>query len=112
MKPRASDSLPHDQRGGAYTVEEFATKHAISRAQAYKEIAEGRLTARKVGSRTIITIEDAAKWRRSLPKAPANGATRKPSDGLPPWLSEPQPSRRRAKSRMQGPVGSESDTTK
>ena len=53
---------------GAVSVGRFAAMHGISRAQAYKEIAAGRLTARKVGTRTIITSEDAARWRRSLPK--------------------------------------------
>jgi len=134
---RASVSSPHEERlyawaektglvaaigedaaraiisqGGADTVEQFAEKNAISRAQAWKELASGRLVGRKVGARTIITHEDAAKWRRTLPKAPVNGAAKKASDGLPAWLAEPRPSRRRAKSATQGPVGSESDTTK
>ena len=106
--PRKS-TVEHDEHGGAYTVEQFAAKHAISRAQTFKQIAAGRLIARKVGSRTIITYEDAAKWRRSLPKAPVNGAAKKPSDGLPAWLSDSRPSRRRTKPRTQHPID---DTTK
>ncbi len=94
---RASASTPHDEHDGADTVERFAEKNAISRAQAYKEIAAGRLIARKVASRTIVTHEDAARWRRALPKVPANGAPKRPNDGLPVWLSEPRPARRRAK---------------
>jgi hypothetical protein len=71
MKAPHGDS-PH---AGADSVERFAEKHDISRAQTFKEISSGRLVARKVGSRTIITHEDAAKWRRSLPRAAArNGA--------------------------------------
>ena len=110
--PRTSACSPHDDHAAAYTVEQFATKHAISRAQAYKEISAGRLTARKVGGRTIVTIEDAAKWRRTLPKAPANGAAKQPGDGLPAWLSEPSPSRRKPKLKTQGPIGPEYDCTK
>lgn len=49
------------------TVEAFARSHAISRTQAYREIAAGRLTASKVGRRTIITSENARLWRTSLP---------------------------------------------
>jgi hypothetical protein len=109
--PRASAGAPHDEHGGAYTVEQFAARHAISRAQAFKEIAAGRLIARKVGSRTIITYEDAARWRRSLPKA-VNGAAKKPSDGLPAWLSEPRPPRRRAKPKTQGAIEPKGETTK
>jgi hypothetical protein len=52
---------------GAYSVDGFSEAHDISRAQTYVEIREGRLTARKVGTRTIITAEDAAEWRSSLP---------------------------------------------
>jgi hypothetical protein len=117
--PRASAASPHDEHDGAnsvergaYSVERFAVAHDISRSQTFKEINEGRLPARKVGSRTIITREDAAKWRLKLPKATVNGAAKKPSDGLPAWLSEPRSSRRRAKPKTQGPIGSESDTTK
>jgi hypothetical protein len=60
--PRASTASPHADHDGAYTVERFAAKYAISRAQAYKEIAAGRLTARKVGSRTIVRPADAEAW--------------------------------------------------
>jgi hypothetical protein len=51
----------------ADSVEAFAVKHDISRAKAYMEIRAGRLIARKVGTRTIITREDGEAWRRSLP---------------------------------------------
>jgi hypothetical protein len=88
------DAPPHD---GADSVEHFAEKNAISRAQAFKEISSGRLIARKVGSRTIITHEDAAKWRSSLPKAAAKKAatkkaagTRGRSNGPPAWMQEQQ----------------------
>jgi hypothetical protein len=58
----------------AQRVEEWAARNGISRSQAYKEIKAGRLIARKVGTRTIITDEDGAAWRRALPKM----ATAKP----------------------------------
>jgi hypothetical protein len=69
---RQSTGLSHDERCGASdfdadTVDEFAVRNRISRSQTYKEIAAGRLVARKVASRTIITREDGAAWRRSLP---------------------------------------------
>jgi hypothetical protein len=71
--PRASAVSPHDEHDGADSIERFAAKHDVSRSQVYKEIAAGRLTARKVAARTIITREDAAAWRRALPKAKCNG---------------------------------------
>jgi hypothetical protein len=55
----------------AWRIEEFAHNHGISRSQIYKEIAAGRLIARKAGARTLIIDEDADDWRRSLPKMPA-----------------------------------------
>jgi hypothetical protein len=51
----------------AYTIEELAFRHRISRRKAYDEKIAGRLNFRKVGTRTIITKEDAEAWRRALP---------------------------------------------
>jgi hypothetical protein len=51
----------------ADTIAEFAYRHRISRSKVYEEIKAGRLIASKVGTRTIITNENAAAWRRSLP---------------------------------------------
>lgn len=82
MTPRRPAASPPNECA-AYTVESFAAKHAISRSQAFKEINAGRLVARKVGSRTIITKEDAAKWRRALPKANNKDARKAPYNGLP-----------------------------
>jgi hypothetical protein len=59
---------------GAYSIEDFAKAHSISRAQTYIEIREGRLIGSKCGVRTLITAEDAATWRRSLPKMEAASA--------------------------------------
>jgi hypothetical protein len=76
-----STGLSREERGTARaassefdadTIEEFAVRNRISRSQAYKEIAAGRLIARKVGTRTIITKEDGAAWRSALPKMPAS----------------------------------------
>ena len=110
--PRASAVSPHEECDGADSVERFAAKNAISRAQAYKEIAIGRLTARKVGSRTIVTREDAAKWRRALPKMSVRDAsnTREPGNGLPTWMRGSQnehlrsdrPSPRKGQTKTQG----------
>jgi hypothetical protein len=56
-------------------IDEFAAKNNISRRTVYEEISAGRLIARKVGARTIITREDAAAWRQALPKMmPATSA--------------------------------------
>jgi hypothetical protein len=78
---RQSTGLSRDERSGAAvsdfdadTVEEFAVRNRISRSQAYKEIAAGRLVARKIGARTIVLRDDAEAWRRALPTLMPVGA--------------------------------------
>lgn len=53
-----------------YTVPEFCLEHRISRSLLYK-LLQQRNGPRimKVGKRTLITIEAAEAWRRSLEKA-------------------------------------------
>jgi hypothetical protein len=40
----------------------------------FEEIRKGNITARKVGRRTIITIDDLDAWLKSLPKSTGMGA--------------------------------------
>jgi hypothetical protein len=63
----------------ASSIQEFSRNNRISRAQTYKEIASGRLIARKVGTRTIIIDEDEAAWLRSLPKMRATAVDERPT---------------------------------
>ena len=49
------------------SIPDFTRAHAISRTQTYREMNEGRLVASKIGKRTVITAENAAAWRASLP---------------------------------------------
>jgi hypothetical protein len=53
----------------AFSVDSFADAHEIGRSKVFDEIKSGRLRARKVDGRTIITNEDAAEWRAKLPLA-------------------------------------------
>jgi hypothetical protein len=53
----------------AFSIESFADAHEIGRSSVFNEINSGRLKARKVNGRTIITDEDAAEWRANLPLA-------------------------------------------
>ena len=50
-----------------FSIPAFAKAHAISRTQTYREIGSGRLIASKIGKRTVITAENASKWRAALP---------------------------------------------
>jgi excisionase family DNA binding protein len=49
------------------SVKEFAARCGIGRSKAYEEIAARRLRALKVGTRTIISEDDAEDWLTRLP---------------------------------------------
>jgi excisionase family DNA binding protein len=52
----------------ALSVEEAAKAAGIGRTLLFEEIRKGRITALKVGRRTIITIDALETWLESLPK--------------------------------------------
>ncbi len=52
---------------GAFSIEQFCEWAGIGRSLAYKEIATGRLRTKKVGRRTLITLDDARSWLNDLP---------------------------------------------
>ena len=52
----------------SYSLNEFARQNAICLTTVRGEIKAGRLAARKIGRRTIITAEDAKAWQERLPK--------------------------------------------
>jgi hypothetical protein len=66
--------IPAGQAKRAFRIEEFAHRNSISRAQVYIELKAGRLNARKVGSATLITIEDEDAWIRALPMMKSTAA--------------------------------------
>jgi len=52
----------------SWSPDEFADRHDVGRTTVFKEIKNGRLPARKIGQRTIITAEDEQVWLSRLPK--------------------------------------------
>jgi hypothetical protein len=52
----------------SYSPLEFAKRNGVSLTKVYKEIAAGRLDARKSGRRTIITAAAEQRWADALPK--------------------------------------------
>jgi hypothetical protein len=52
----------------ASSILSFAERNGIGESTVYKEIKAGRLVARKIGRRTIITDDDERIWRNSLPR--------------------------------------------
>lgn len=51
----------------ADAVESAAMRLGICRAQLYKEIAAGRISARKLGRRTLIERSEQQRWLSALP---------------------------------------------
>lgn len=50
----------------------FAARNGISVGQTYIEIREGRLLAKKLGKRTLITQKSEESWLTALPNAVVN----------------------------------------
>jgi len=53
----------------AYRIDEFCDAFGVGRTKFYAELKAGRLKARRVGRRMIITAADAAAWLAALPSA-------------------------------------------
>ncbi len=51
----------------AITVEEAAKAAGVGRTTIFMELRNGRLKGRKVGRRTVISVEDLNAWLTSLP---------------------------------------------
>ena len=54
-------------RQRAMSIAEFCERYGLGRTKAYEELKSGRLRARKMGKRTIITEDDAEDWLQGLP---------------------------------------------
>jgi excisionase family DNA binding protein len=57
----------------AMSVDEAANAAGVGRTMLFEEIRKGHITARKVGRRTIITMDDLDAWLKSLPAAGNGG---------------------------------------
>jgi excisionase family DNA binding protein len=64
----------------AYSVDEAAQRVGIGPTKLREEIREGRLVARKVGKRTLITASDLAAWAHRLPKRSTDDSWRSLGD--------------------------------
>lgn len=52
---------------GALSIKDFARLFKISSCKVYDEIRQGRLHAKKVGTRTVVFWEEAERWASELP---------------------------------------------
>ncbi|MFK4724842.1 putative DNA-binding transcriptional regulator AlpA [Bradyrhizobium niftali] len=65
-----TDSRAEGQK--ASTVQQFCADHNISRATFYNLLNEGKgPTVMKVGTRTLVSVEAAAEWRRRMEAQPS-----------------------------------------
>lgn len=55
----------------AYEINEFCKAFGVGRSFIYEQIADGKLFAKKIGRKNIITAEEADRWVNSLPDARA-----------------------------------------
>jgi excisionase family DNA binding protein len=55
----------------AYSVEGFCDAYGLRKSKVYQEIAAGKIAAVKFGARTLIPLEAADQWLKSLPTAQA-----------------------------------------
>jgi excisionase family DNA binding protein len=66
-------AIPIPEGARAFGIQEFCQRFSIGRTSVYQEIGEGRLRARKIGRRTIITEDDAEDWLQRLPVIGSRG---------------------------------------
>lgn len=57
-----SASKPEYMERNCFSLEQFCFRNGIGRTTAYKEIKEGRLHPKKVGKRTLVSVEEEARW--------------------------------------------------
>lgn len=57
----------------AYSINETSEVLGVGRTKIYKEIAKGKLEARKIGKRTVVTSEGLNAYIASLPLLQAHG---------------------------------------
>jgi hypothetical protein len=50
-----------------FDLPEFCAWAKVSRSTAFEEIAKGRLIVRRVGRKSLVTIESARAWLNALP---------------------------------------------
>lgn len=51
----------------AMSIDQFCERYGPGRTKAYQELKSGRLRARKIGKRTVISEDDAEAWLLCLP---------------------------------------------
>ena len=88
---KISMSLEHSPELGAYSVIGFCTAHGISRGMFYKLTGNGLGPVTfKVGTRTLVSVESAADWRRRMEQI-SSAPVAEPEPDSPPKPDAEQP---------------------
>jgi len=70
MEARSNEKISGSAQGApkrrGSTINEFCRHYPIGRTKVYAELSSGRLRARKIGRRTVITEDDAEAWLSQL----------------------------------------------
>ncbi|MGY8704605.1 helix-turn-helix domain-containing protein [Bradyrhizobium sp. 18BD] len=64
ISEREQEQYAHQR---AMSIAQFCERYGLCRTKAYDELKAGHLRARKIGTRTIIAVDDAEDWLRRLP---------------------------------------------
>lgn len=54
---------------GALSVDDFCAWASIGRSKFYQEVKNKKISIRKIGRKSVITMADAKAWLASLPEA-------------------------------------------
>jgi len=63
-----------DELRRVLTIAEFLHCYRIGRTRFYEEVAAGRIRLRKLGKKSLVSLDDAEKWLASLPTVKARDA--------------------------------------
>lgn len=74
MIPDLNDAQnPSTPFSGCLTISSFCRLSGLGRTKVYELIKAGDLHSRKCGRRTLITVDEARRWRDALPGIDPSG---------------------------------------
>jgi excisionase family DNA binding protein len=62
-----------ERKKAVYSIPEACLEYGVGRSTLYKEIQGGRLRAKKIGRRTVLTHRDLNAWLDELPDSHSVG---------------------------------------
>ena len=71
-----------EEKPRALTVAQFKARYATGHSKFYELVADGEITLRKLGKRSLIDADEAEAWWQSLPKSKPKQAARAEYEAL------------------------------